>query len=82
MFGEHHLKSGLAKRVSFRAGAIRVAPPLILGTGSSYFNMHCSYWFYFPPTFKRIHADTESSTVKVYSFAQMTIYERVAPPLR
>jgi len=44
--------------------------------------MHCSYWFYFPPTFKRIHADTESSTVKVYSFAQMTIYERVAPPMR
>lgn len=36
MFGEHRLKSGLAKRVSFRTGAIRVAPLRIYGIRSSY----------------------------------------------
>ena len=35
-FGEHRLKSGLAKRVSFRTGAIRVAPLRIYGIRSSY----------------------------------------------
>jgi hypothetical protein len=36
MFGEHRLKFGLAKRVSFRTGAIRVAPLRIYGIRSSY----------------------------------------------
>ena len=36
MFGEHRLKSGLAKQVSFRTGAIRVAPLRIYGIRSSY----------------------------------------------